>query len=138
MTHAPMLALAAALACWPLQAADAPPLTQASGAELFAKLCVSCHGSAGRGDGPVAPALKRPVPDLTRISARHGGFPEERAYEMVDGRAMIPAHGTREMPVWGYELEASVPQDVPGRASAQGMIGRLVDYLRSIQEPATP
>jgi mono/diheme cytochrome c family protein len=136
MKRVSLLALAAALACSSMRAADAPPLAQVSGAELFSRLCTSCHGNSGRGDGPVAPALKVPVPDLTRIGTRDGGFPEERVYDMIDGRAMIPAHGTRDMPVWGYELEAGVSSDMPGRASAQTMIERLVDYLRSIQEPA--
>lgn len=133
MKSLPTLAFALALASSPLQAED--KLTQASGAELFAQLCASCHGPGGRGDGTVAAALKNPPPDLTRIAVRHGGFPEEEVYDMVDGRAMIPAHGSREMPVWGYELEARVPEEVPGRAGAQDMVEKLVAYLRSIQQP---
>lgn len=120
-----------------LPAADEAPLTTASGSELYGQFCASCHGASGRGDGPVAAALKGPVPDLTRIGARQGGFPAERVRDMIDGRAMVPAHGTREMPVWGYELEARVPGNMPGRATAQRMTERLVDYLKSIQEPST-
>jgi mono/diheme cytochrome c family protein len=112
-----------------------PPAT-ASGASLYRQLCVSCHGPGAHGDGPVAPALRTPVPDLTRISARHGGeFPADGVREMIDGRAALPAHGSREMPVWGYELEAGAPANAPGRASAQAMTDRLVEYLRSIQQP---
>ena len=59
---------------------------------------------------------------------------EERIREIVDGRAVLPAHGLRDMPVWGYELEAQAPADQPGRAAAQGLIDRLVAYLRSIQQ----
>ncbi len=134
--HRPALLIGAALLGAPaLPAADAPAsLTQTDGAELFARFCVSCHGTSGRSDGPVAPALKATVPDLTAISARQGGrFPEERVREMIDGRAVVPAHGTREMPVWGYELEARAPPEAPGRATAQAMTDRLVDYLRTIQ-----
>jgi mono/diheme cytochrome c family protein len=136
MQRPPLFTTCAALAVSSaLQAADTMPLTAASGADLYAQLCVSCHGPLGKGDGPVAPALKTTVPDLTRISAREGRkFPEERLREMIDGRAALPAHGTREMPVWGYELEARVPAETPGRAAAQGMTDRLVEYLRSIQE----
>ena len=59
---------------------------------------------------------------------------EERIREIVDGRAVIPAHGTRYMPVWGYELEAQAPDNVPARAVAQSMIDRLVGYLASLQQ----
>ena len=60
-------------------------------------------------------------------------FPADRVREIIDGRAVLPAHGTRPMPVWGYELEAQVPPEQSGREVAQGLIDRLVDYLRSIQ-----
>lgn len=110
------------------------PFDTYSGEQLYSRFCASCHGPAGRGDGPVGPTLNIVVPDLTRIAARSGGrFPEERIREIVDGRAVIPAHGTRYMPVWGYELEAQAPEDQPGRAAAQTMIDRLVGYLQSLQ-----
>lgn len=116
---------------------DATALAQASGMELFGQFCASCHGPSGRGDGPVAPTLKAKVPDLTPIGARDGSFPAQRVRDMIDGRAMIPAHGTREMPVWGYEFEARVTSGLPARATAQNMTDRVVEYLRSIQQPAT-
>lgn len=120
----------------PARADDLAPFAGYSGAELYARFCASCHGATARGDGSVAPALRVEVPDLTRIAARNGGrFPEERVREIVDGRAVIPAHGTRYMPVWGYELEAQAPDDAPARAAAQALIDRLVGYLGSIQQP---
>ena len=83
------------------------PFADYSGAQLFGRFCASCHGSLGFGDGPVAPSLKVMIPDLTQLSKRSGGrFPDERVREIIDGRAVLPAHGTRPMPVWGYELEA--------------------------------
>jgi hypothetical protein len=82
----------------------------------------------------VAASLKIRPADLTAIAARAGGrFPADAMRETIDGRAPMPAHGPRVMPVWGYELEARAPEDVPARASAQGMTDRLVEYLRSIQ-----
>jgi mono/diheme cytochrome c family protein len=121
-----------------LQAAPAAlagdPSTSATGAELYQRFCTSCHGESGRGDGPVARALKVQPADLTMIAARAGGtFDAEATREMIDGRAPSPAHGPRDMPVWGYEFEAQAPGDVPGRAAAQAMTDRLVEYLRSIQ-----
>ncbi len=129
--------VATLLACASAGAANEPSLAQASGMELFGRFCASCHGASGRGDGPVAPALKAVVPDLTAIGAREGGFPTQRVRDMIDGRAMTPAHGTREMPVWGYEFEARVSEDLPARATAQNMTDRVVEYLRSIQQPST-
>lgn len=98
------------------QAVEPDPLADYTGAELFGRFCASCHGSRGFGDGPVAPSLKVMIPDLTELSKRSGGkFPAERVREIVDGRAVLPAHGTRLMPVWGYELEARAGAgDSPG------------------------
>lgn len=132
--------LAAALLTLPagLQAADIDPFTDYSGAQLFGRFCASCHGSLGFGDGPVAPTLKVMIPDLTELSKRSGGrFPEDRVREVIDGRAVLPAHGSRPMPVWGYELEAQAgagdePMAHP-RDAAQTLIDRLVDHLRSMQ-----
>jgi len=112
--------------------ASEDPLTMSSGAELFTRLCASCHGAQATGNGPLAASLRHPPSDLTAIAERNGGtFPAERVREMIDGRAAPTAHGTREMPVWGYELEARAPA---GRAAAQAMTDRLVDYLASLQK----
>ncbi|MBP9203064.1 MAG: cytochrome c [Kofleriaceae bacterium] len=36
---------------------DEAPLPAATGAELFAANCSTCHGASGNGDGPAAPGL---------------------------------------------------------------------------------
>jgi hypothetical protein len=72
------------------------------GVELFRDYCAACHGTDARGNGPVAPALKKPVPDLTQISQRNGGrFPREQVRNYISGESDILAHGTRAMPIWG-------------------------------------
>lgn len=118
--------------------ADMDSFTDYSGAQLFGRFCASCHGSLGFGDGPVAPTLKVMIPDLTELSKRSGGrFPDDRVREIIDGRAVLPAHGSRPMPVWGYELEAQAGAGEAGagnpRDKAQTLIDRLVDHLRSMQ-----
>ena len=130
-----ILALAALLSASPLLlASDQSPFLDYNGAQLFQRFCASCHGPQGYGDGPVAPSLKVLIPDLTELSKRAGGrFPTDRVHEIIDGRAVLTAHGTRPMPVWGYELEAQVPPEQRGREVAQGLIDRLVEHLRSIQ-----
>ncbi|HEY6645106.1 cytochrome c [Povalibacter sp.] len=108
---------------------------QLSGTEIYARLCFSCHGPSGQGDGPVSSLIAIGVPDLTRIAQRNGGeFPTEDVQRTIDGRWDRRAHGARDMPVWGWQLyDASSENDVEERAQADSMIDRLVGYLRSIQ-----
>ncbi len=35
------------------------------GKQLYEKNCVSCHGAAGKGDGPAAKAMKNKPPDFS-------------------------------------------------------------------------
>lgn len=59
-----------------------------SGEELYRRLCASCHGVEGRGDGPVAASLRVEVPDLTRTASRARGMdPRERIWR--DSRSAI-------------------------------------------------
>lgn len=110
-----------------------------SGVELYEKLCSSCHGMGGEGDGPVAPLVKIGVPDLTRIAQRDGGeFPTEDVRRTIDGRFDRPAHGPRDMPVWGWSFYNSAnTNDAQERARVDAIIDRLVEYLRSIQKEKT-
>ncbi len=128
----PTPALLALLTLFALPAHADPAM--ASGGELYQRFCASCHGADGRGDGPAAAALDPSPGDLTTIAHRRSGrFPIDEIHEIIDGRARLPAHGTRTMPVWGYEFEAGAPQAAPGRAAAQSMTQRLVTYLQSLQ-----
>jgi mono/diheme cytochrome c family protein len=106
-----------------------------SGAELFMRYCAACHGEDARGTGPVARTLNKVVPDLTRLAARAGGdFPAMAIRDQIDGRAMAISHGTRQMPVWGYEFWVEEGADVVAEQTARDIINRLVDYVESIQE----
>jgi len=73
------------------------------GPKIFRMYCAACHGADGKGDGPVAGALKHGAPDLTVISRRNGGkFPRDRVKANIAGEEQsASAHGTREMPVFG-------------------------------------
>ena len=73
-----------------------------SGPEMYQAYCASCHGQAGKGDGPVVAALKGTVPDLTTLAKRNGGvFPAKKVGEFIRGVAVAAAHGNLDMPVWG-------------------------------------
>lgn len=106
-----------------------------SGAELYQVFCASCHGTQARGDGPVANTLTVTVPDLTQIAARNGGrFPTQRVRDTIDGQNLPRVHGTRAMPVWGWDFYAIDRPDPVRRERANELIGRLVAYLESIQQ----
>jgi mono/diheme cytochrome c family protein len=103
-----------------------------SGARLFRAACASCHGVDARGSGPVAPHLREPVPDLTSLAARHGGrFPRQYVLDVIVGRQELPAHGTRDMPVWSERFGSG-----PGHAAAWYARRRdelLADHLAALQ-----
>ena len=129
------LALAGAAAAF-----DAVTLDDYSGPELFDRFCASCHGSEARGDGPVAATLNVAVPDLTTIAARYGEFPSMLVRDIIDGRGIDKrAHGTRTMPVWGYEFWVEDGGDVNAQRAVRDAINKLVEHLRSVQRnPAAP
>ena len=114
---------------------DGRDVSELSGVEMYERLCASCHGVSAHGDGPVSSLIKIRVPDLTRIAQRDGGeFPTEDVRRTIDGRFDRPAHGARDMPVWGWQFyDSSSTNDAAERARVDSMIDRLVQYLRSIQ-----
>lgn len=111
-----------------------PPLVIASmaGEDLYQAYCASCHGRQGKGDGPTAPALKSPMPDLTTLARRQGGaYPSARVAALVTHGAALasPAHGSKEMPLWGPIFRALDPNDT--RASVR--ISNIVEFVASMQ-----
>ena len=127
------LALAPSALC--LAACGRDPAVEASGRNTYLRYCASCHGSEGRGDGPLAAELAKPPSDLTQIARRAGGRYDERyVMSVIDGRRRVAAHGTRDMPVWGAVFEEE-GRDEPYPAY-QGLLKSrfLVYYLATIQE----
>lgn len=101
-----------------------------SGPEMFRTWCASCHGVTARGDGPAAPALKSPVPDLTTVSARNGGkFPEVHLLNVIKGNPDMSAHGSRDMPVWGTIFHNMSN----GEGEEALRLRNLVRYIESLQ-----
>ncbi|MGA2981440.1 MAG: c-type cytochrome [Terriglobales bacterium] len=112
----PMLAVALLVAVVASAAAQTgnrqqPVIRAVDGASIFRNYCAACHGLDGRGNGPVSKALKREIPDLTRLSQRNdGAFPaiHVRNTIMFGADDLLPAHGSKEMPIWGpifHEIE---------------------------------
>ena len=101
------------------------------GKQLFQAYCAACHGADATGNGPFAPALRVPPPDLTRIAQRNGGmFPMGRIERIIAGEEPLASgHGSREMPVWGPVFsQVDRDQDL-GRVR----IDNVTRYLMSIQ-----
>jgi mono/diheme cytochrome c family protein len=102
------------------------------GATIFRNNCAACHGLEGRGDGPVSKVLKRNVPDLTGLSVRNGGtFPavHVRTTIMSGTDNLLPAHGSKTMPIWGpifHEIEF-------GQDFGNVRLENITKYLESIQ-----
>ena len=102
------------------------------GPDLFRAHCAPCHGPEGKGNGPVAPALKTKPADLTALAKNNGGkFPSERVSKFISGdEPSLVAHGSREMPIWGpifHQIEED--QDF-GNVRLQN----LIKYLETIQQ----
>ena len=108
------------------------------GRTYFMRYCASCHGVEADGKGFVARALAQRPPDLKHLG-RHTRDPllGERIARHIDGREVVPAHGEREMPVWGERFQDPAKgAEREGQASER--INAIVAYLLSIQqeEPA--
>jgi mono/diheme cytochrome c family protein len=119
------------------------------GKSEFRSSCASCHGTDARGRGPVSDQLKTPPPDLTMLAKNNNGvFPTNAVYETIDGLKTIPAHGTREMPIWGERFNPIInlphyvdpsywkmagPEQSP-EVVVRKRILSVIDYLSRVQQ----
>lgn len=124
-----------------MAAAQAPqPLVQpefsksTDGQELYKFYCANCHGMDAKGH-PATPAMRTPSSDLTQLAVRNGGvFPRDRVISVIKhGSPATPAHGPKDMPVWGAIFRSMEPSDT----LVEIRIENLVRYLESLQESRT-
>jgi mono/diheme cytochrome c family protein len=108
-----------------------PHTDPTSGKVMYTSYCAPCHGTDGRGNGPVAGALKAQPTDLTGLAkANHGKFPETHVVTVLRFGAEIKAHGSGEMPVWGTVFaKMSKPNSMEKDLRATN----LTRYLESLQ-----
>ncbi|HUL93394.1 MAG TPA: cytochrome c [Burkholderiales bacterium] len=78
------------------------------GKKLFQANCTSCHGPAGRGDGPAAASLDPRPADLAEMAGHHpdGDF----AWKIANGRGPMP----------------------PWKSFTEKQIWSLVNYIKSL------
>jgi mono/diheme cytochrome c family protein len=104
--------------------------------ESYGRACASCHGVDGRGDGPVAAALRVPPADLTSLAERHGGtFPRDYVIAIITGEQNVSGHGTREMPVWSEHFGTVFGATAPAAIYARRRLELLADHVASLQRP---
>lgn len=109
------------------------------GKRTYEDRCAVCHGSLGRGDGPMAGVLTPPPANLTLLAKQNGGeYPFSRVYEVIDGRTTVAGHGTRQMPIWGsyFRSEQYPALRFPGidpEEIVQARIYGLVYYIQTLQ-----
>lgn len=102
-----------------------------SGLDMYRSHCAVCHGIDGKGHGPAAPALTQTLPDLTLLSKKNGEeFPRFRVSNVILGDAVIVAHGSRDMPMWG-DVFRDLKRD---EAIVKLRVHNLTQYIASLQE----
>jgi mono/diheme cytochrome c family protein len=101
-----------------------------NGKDSFRAYCATCHGDGGRGNGPLAVALRSTPADLTTLAQRNGDqFPRDRVLATLSGAGRtVAAHGTTDMPIWGPLFRVFEPA-----ARTNVRIENLVAYLETIQ-----
>jgi mono/diheme cytochrome c family protein len=105
-----------------------------SGQEMYIAYCGACHGKSGKGDGPAAPALKVAPPDLTELASKNNGkFPGDHVAHVLRFGVAAPAHGTKDMPIWGPLLGSLQGQTSENDALIQLRIANLTKYIESLQ-----
>jgi mono/diheme cytochrome c family protein len=115
------------------QESRSEPKDAYSGSSLFRTYCSSCHGLAGKGDGPIADRLRVRPPDLTLIARRdRGKWDADKVARIIDGRDPVKGHGGADMPVWGDAFKSS--REGYDEESVKARVRALVEHLEGIQE----
>ncbi len=112
------------------------------GKAAFEALCAPCHGADAKGNGPLREQLKVAAPNLTILAKKNRGvLPVSALYDVIDGRKVIAAHGTRKMPVWGafspellYQYDRFLDSSYDPEVTVRTQILAIIDYLNRIQE----
>jgi len=108
------------------------PTSPVSGKEMYNAYCAVCHGTDGKGGGPAASAMKVPPTDLAALSKNNGGkYPALKVDASIRGESALPAHGSKEMPVWGHLFWT---MSSGHESEVQQRVANLTKYIESLQE----
>ena len=106
------------------------------GKQMYSNYCAPCHGVNGRGNGPIASALKKQPADLTALQHNNGGkYPATHVSAILQFGIENPAHGTAQMPVWGplfgkMDQAASTVSESDSRALRISNINRYIESMQ--------
>jgi mono/diheme cytochrome c family protein len=104
------------------------------GKQMYVSYCAPCHGVDGRGQGPVAVALKRQPANLSILTKNNGGkFPANHVISVLQFGTTNPSHGTAQMPVWGPAFGA-MDSSISQSDMRALRIRNLSYYLQSLQQ----
>jgi hypothetical protein len=105
------------------------------GERTYRRLCVGCHGIDGRGEIGVEAGQRMTPPDLRTIALRRGDeFDRTEIAAWIEGRSSPKAHGPRDMPIWGEELQVEYALYANPDAMIGATLDPLVAYLEFWQE----
>jgi mono/diheme cytochrome c family protein len=105
-----------------------------SGKQMFTDYCAPCHGKEGAGNGPAASAMKKTPANLAVLAKNNGGkYPAAHVAAVLRFGDERPAHGSKEMPVWGQLFQSLNWSSGSKEMEAQQRINRLNSYLESLQ-----
>lgn len=128
---AALVALSLASGCSERDSTTVAQTPRPSGQQLFVEKCASCHGTDGRGDGPLASELRSAPINLRLLAQENDGkFPSRRVQSAIDGRGMPNAHGLPEMPVWGTVWKRQGLSEAQVRAQ----ILSVASYVNTLQD----
>ncbi len=109
---------------------SAPKSVLDDGQQVFAENCAYCHGERAKGDGPMASILTVKPTDLTALAKKNQGkFDFWKEFGTIDGRNMLRAHGSSQMPLWGAKFKSEW-----GLAGMRARMIQVTMYVQSIQE----
>ena len=109
----------------------APKTDPTNGKVMYTSYCAPCHGADGRGNGPVASALRVHPADLTGLAkANHGKYPDNHIVSVLRFGSEGRTRGAAEMPVWGTIFTSMSKVNSQERDLRTANLSR---YLQSIQ-----
>lgn len=100
--------------------------------EMYTSYCAPCHGQDGKGNGPVAPAMRAQPTDLTQLARNNGGkYPDTHVVAVLEFGSTLSSHGSALMPVWGPIFGNMSRTHLQEK---QLRISNLAHYLETMQQ----